>query len=246
MRWWLCLVVACAAPKPPLTLTYLGVAGWQIESGSATIVTDPYFTRPDFAKPIVSDPVAVAAHAPKHADAIVIGHSHVDHLLDAPPLALATHAQLIGSETTIRYAKAAGVPDDQLVSIQGGEDYDFGTFSIRVIASLHSALDHKHAQPPLAFDGFAEGGTFAYLLRVAGRRSSCSTLRTSSSASSKVSIPTSRSSLPDYAARSTTTRAGCSTCSAIHRSSMRLTSTIGKARRSTQRPTTISTLSRSM
>ncbi|HEX4453809.1 MAG TPA: MBL fold metallo-hydrolase [Kofleriaceae bacterium] len=170
MRMWLCLLVACAAPKPPLTLTYLGVAGWQIESGSATLVTDPYFTRPDLTKPAVSDPAAIAAHAPRHVDAIVVGHSHVDHLLDAPPLALATHAQLIGSETTIRYAKVAGVPDDLLVSIKGGEDYDFGAFSIRVIASLHSALDHKHARPPLAFDDFAEGGTFAYLVRIAGRQ----------------------------------------------------------------------------
>jgi L-ascorbate metabolism protein UlaG (beta-lactamase superfamily) len=179
----LCFVVfaACipAPTRPPVTLTYLGVASWQIDAGSATIVTDPYFTRPDLKKPIVPDPAAIAAHAPKHVDAIVIGHSHVDHLLDAPPLAIATHAQLIGSETTARYAKAAGVPDDQLVSIKGGEDYDFGAFSIRVIPSLHSALDHKHARPhelppdfklPLSFDDFVEGGTFAYLIRIAGHQ----------------------------------------------------------------------------
>ena len=161
-----------------MTLTYLGVASWQIAVGSASIVTDPYFTRPDLTKPIVSDPAAVAAHAPKHVDVIVVGHSHVDHLLDAPPLAIATHAQLIGSETTARYAKAAGVPDDQLISIRGGEDYDFGAFSIRVIPSLHSALDHKHARPhdmtkterPLAFADFAEGGTFAYLIRIGGHQ----------------------------------------------------------------------------
>jgi L-ascorbate metabolism protein UlaG (beta-lactamase superfamily) len=84
---------------------------------------------------------------------------------------------LIGSESTVRYAKASGVPDDQLVPIKGGEDYDFGAFSIRVIPSLHSALDHKHVMGhalgsdvalPLTFEQFAEGGTFAYLVRIAG------------------------------------------------------------------------------
>ena len=181
MRAWLLVVAACAAPqstRAPVTLTYLGVAGWQIESGSATVLVDPYFSRPDLDKPIVPDGVAIAAHAPRHADAIVVGHSHVDHLLDAPSVALRTGAQLIGSVSTARFARASGVPADHVIAIEGGEDFEFGSFSIRAIPSLHSALDHKHglrgrvlADPvtlPLTFDQFAEGGTFAYLIRIGG------------------------------------------------------------------------------
>ncbi|MDX2093583.1 MAG: MBL fold metallo-hydrolase [Kofleriaceae bacterium] len=159
-------------------LTYLGVAGWQIEGGGKTILVDPYFTRPaSFEGVIQPDPEAIAKHAPTKADLIVIGHSHIDHLLDAPTVALKTGAQLMGSESTIRVGRASGVPDDRLVPIKGGEDYAFDGFSVRVLPSLHSALDHKHTlgkaiaediKLPLTFAQYEEGGTFMYLLRLAG------------------------------------------------------------------------------
>ena len=170
-----------AAPPPPvrspLTLTYLGVAGWSIEADGHTIVVDPYLSRPDLKGAVISDAAAVAARTPPKVDAIVIGHSHVDHLLDAPTMAKATGAQLIGSATSIAYAQASGVPAAQLVPVRGGEDYQFDGFSIRVLPSLHSALDDKHTlgtarttppPRPMTFDDFVEGGTFAYLVRVGG------------------------------------------------------------------------------
>jgi L-ascorbate metabolism protein UlaG (beta-lactamase superfamily) len=190
MRSYLLLPVAlaaCAAHAPPrgaaspvaarapLALTYLGVAGWQIECAGKTILVDPYFSRPDLDGPIASDPQAVAAHAPKHADLIVIGHSHVDHLLDAPAVALATGAEILGSDSTARVALAAGVPADHVIPVKGGEDYAFDGFSVRVIPSLHSALGDKHVfgqpitvVPPVRFEDYAEGGTFDYLVRVGG------------------------------------------------------------------------------
>ncbi len=39
----------------------------------------------------------------------------------------------------------AGLADDQLVPVKGGEDYAFGAVSVRVVPGLHSALDSKHA-----------------------------------------------------------------------------------------------------
>jgi L-ascorbate metabolism protein UlaG (beta-lactamase superfamily) len=186
MRALLVCAAACAASPPPSTtppvrrepiaLTYLGVAGWQLDAGAKTILVDPYFSRPDLDKPIVSDPAAVAAHAPKRADLIVIGHSHVDHLLDAPAVAVATGAQVLGSESTAKVARASGVADDHIITIKGGEDFAFDGYSVRVIPSLHSVLGNKHvfgraianATPPMTFDDYAEGGTFMYLVRIAG------------------------------------------------------------------------------
>ncbi len=179
---WLLVACACTSPKlatpaspPPLALTYLGVAGWQIESAGRTILVDPYFSRPDLDGPIASDPTAVAAHAPKRADLIVVGHSHADHLLDAPAVALVTGAQIMGSDSTARVALAEGVPADHVIPVQGGEDYAFAGFSVRVIPSLHSALGDKHVMgqpitvvPPVRFADYEEGGTFDYLVRVGG------------------------------------------------------------------------------
>lgn len=183
--------VAALAPAPaaasPLTLTYLGVAGWSITDGTRTVLVDPYFTRPTFAKgaPVATDPRALAAafaakQLPERADAIVVGHSHVDHVLDAPAVAKQTGAQLLGTSSTANYALAAGLPANQVVPVKGGEDYAFDGFSIRVIPGLHSALDDKHlfgsnqvippGLLPRTMEQFAEGGTLNYLIRLGGHQ----------------------------------------------------------------------------
>lgn len=167
-----------APPTSPMALTYLGVAGWQLDAGPTTILVDPYFSRPkDLDAPLAADPAAIAARAPARADLIVIGHSHVDHLLDAPAVALATGAQLLGSSSTARIARAHGLGDDRIITVKGGEDFAMTGYSVRVLPSLHSALSHKHEfggevatelAPSLRFKDYAEGGTFAYLVRIAG------------------------------------------------------------------------------
>ncbi len=183
-------LAACSSPAPahpraaraPIELTYLGVAGWQITDGTSTVLVDPFFSRQPFpadGAAILSDPAAIAAHAPARADLIVVGHSHFDHVLDVPAVAARTGAQIMGSESTTHYAHAAGIALDRLIPIKGGEDYQLGAISVRVIPSLHSALGGKHVfsashtiaadvKPPLTADGFGEGGTFAYLIRIGG------------------------------------------------------------------------------
>jgi L-ascorbate metabolism protein UlaG (beta-lactamase superfamily) len=168
------------APRPPLALTYLGVAGWQIDGGDVTVLVDPYFSRPALDGPIRPDPAAIAARAPARANLVLVGHSHVDHLLDAPEVARRTGAEILGSVSTARVALASGLPADRVIPVRGGEDYAFAAgLSVRVIPSLHSALDGKHfeggveiaAAPvlPMSFAEYADGGALAYLVRVAGR-----------------------------------------------------------------------------
>lgn len=176
MKWLLLVLAACGHPQPaPLALTYLGVAGWEIEGGGKLILSDPYFSRPaDGDAPLVPDAAAIAAHAPPHADLIVVGHSHYDHLLDAPSVALRTGAKLMGSASTLRVAKSTGVDPDHLIGVKGGEDFELDGFSVRVIPSLHSVISFGGEVAdapalPMRQSGYGEGGTFGYLLRLAGR-----------------------------------------------------------------------------
>src|SRR6185312_9773420 len=200
-----CLAFTTAVVAPPssagepgrrsqqsaLTFTYLGNAGWRIDDGRAVVLVDPCVTQfhnggkglPEHDGDIVqSDEALVAEHIPR-ANLILITHSHADHMVDAPAVAKRTGATILGSAGSAALAQASGVPDSQLIVAKGGEDLDFGAFSVRVIPSLHSELFHKHynttslagpvpagLSPPLTLAAYREGGTFAYLLRFDGHR----------------------------------------------------------------------------
>jgi len=180
-------------------LTHLGAAGWEITDGQRVILMDPYLSRlryrarfglldtpelpgdtrrafgPD--DELVSDTAAVDARITR-ADFILISHSHFNHTIDMPYIARQPGATVIGTESTINLARAGGVPESQLLPVHGGEDWAFGDFSVKVIPSLHSALNGTHFfdsrvvpqdfRGPRRLGTDVEGGTLAYLLRLAG------------------------------------------------------------------------------
>ena len=108
-------------------------------------------------------------------DFILVHHSHFDHLSDVPYIAKKTGAKVIGTETTINILRAYGIGNDQLYPVRGGEDYQFENFSVRVIPSIHSALNDKHyldsreytkpPSAPLRVSEFIEGGSLMFLAR---------------------------------------------------------------------------------
>lgn len=174
-----------------ISLKYLGTAGWIIEDDSITVLVDPYISRvklgtgagihPDDNRStvlrqdtFVSDSLGIDSLINK-VDFILVHHSHFDHLADVPYIATKTGAKVIGTETTINILRAYNIPDDQLYPVKGGEDYQFENFSIRVIPSIHSALNNKHyldsrtytepPKTPLKVSDFIEGGSLMFLAR---------------------------------------------------------------------------------
>lgn len=186
---------ATAALKPgEIRLTYLGNAGWEITDGRKIVLVDPFLTQfarwtptgpaPDIAPTDLypADTALINKHV-QRADYIVITHGHPDHALDAGYISRRTGAVIIGHETAANLARAYGVPDTSLITVIGGEDYEFGDFSLRVIPNIHSALDHKQyynngrgivgtaprgLRAPLRRKDYVEGGNLAYLLRMGG------------------------------------------------------------------------------
>lgn len=196
---------AVAAAQGQVQLSYLGTAGWEITDGKTVVLVDPYLSRlkmeipgapvaaddprppvslDDFAR---SDAAVIDAHI-KRADFILLTHTHIDHVLDVPYIARKTGALVIGTESTTNFARDSGVPGSQLLTVQGGDDLDFGTFSVRVIPSLHGLLRQapniahfpmpppstifpRDAKPPFRVgDLLIEGGTLAYFIRLNGVR----------------------------------------------------------------------------
>ena len=185
---------AAALQSGEIRLTYLGNAGWEIADGRTIILVDPFLTQ--FARWTPSGPApaigpnalypADTALINKHvqrADYIVITHGHPDHALDAGYISRRTGAVIIGHETAANLARAYGVTDSSLITVIGGEDYEFDDFSLKVIPNIHSALDHKRyynntrgivgtaprgLRAPLRRRDYVEGGNLAYLLRIGG------------------------------------------------------------------------------
>lgn len=174
-----------------LQMKYFGAAGWEISDGKVVVLIDPYISRlkytdrghPDDDRPAfarediaVSD-AALIDQIITRADFILVHHSHFDHLGDVPYIAAKTGAKVIGTETTITILRAYGIPDEQLYAVGGGEDYQFENFSVRVVPSIHSALDDKHyfdtrrydrnskLEAPLRINQFIEGGSLTFLAR---------------------------------------------------------------------------------
>lgn len=138
---------------------------------------------PDDPRPVVRmdegpavNAATIDAHVPR-ADYVLLSHSHFNHCMDTPYIARRTGAVVIGTESTVNVALNGGVPEDRTIAVKGGEDFTFGGFSLRVIPSLHSALSCKlyrdfgtvpRKDGALSLNEYVEGGTLAYLLRIAG------------------------------------------------------------------------------
>ena len=175
-----------------LKLKYFGGAGWEMSDGNVTILVDPYISRlklgdspsnskDDTRKPYYpedvyqSDTVTINKVLNKKVDYILVHHSHLDHLADVPYIAKKTGAMVIATETSCKILKAYGIPESQLLRVRGGEDYQFDAFSVRVIPSIHSALNDKHYYDsrthdedidlPLKLEDFIEGKSLMFLVR---------------------------------------------------------------------------------
>jgi L-ascorbate metabolism protein UlaG (beta-lactamase superfamily) len=175
----------------PLELTYFGTAGWRISDGAVVVLVDPYISRlnygagghPDDERPhftredLAWSDTTLIDSLITEADFILITHSHFDHLADVPYIARKTGAKVISHETANTILRAYGIPDDQLYTVRGGEDYQFEDFSVRVVPSLQSALneglyydsrrydERSNLEAPLRIDQFIEGGTLSFLAR---------------------------------------------------------------------------------
>jgi len=137
-----------ASRAPSVSVRWLGTAGFELTSGGYTVLFDPYLTRASLARciasPLRSDEAVLERHVPR-ADAIVLGHTHFDHALDAPSIAKRTGARVFGSRSASHLCRAAGVPEAQIEIVEGspGEEpvvREVGPFRLVFHPSAHSPI----------------------------------------------------------------------------------------------------------
>lgn len=133
-----------AAGLPPgLTLRWLGTAGFALSYDSHTVLIDPYVTRVPFRdlvrrRAVPPDGALVRRYVPA-ADAVLIGHTHFDHVLDAPEIVRQQACPVYGSRSVATLLALYGLAE-RAVEVEPYHVYEIGPFEVTFVPSVHSKL----------------------------------------------------------------------------------------------------------
>jgi L-ascorbate metabolism protein UlaG (beta-lactamase superfamily) len=134
---------ATSATDGGLQVRYLGVTGYEITDGTTVVLLDPTPTRPTpttlLTEHLVPDEAYGKEICPR-ADFILVNHTHYDHVLDVPAIAVRTGAKVLGSQSTINLARSRGVAADKVQRVQPGDRLTLGNFTVDVRRSRHTAI----------------------------------------------------------------------------------------------------------
>jgi L-ascorbate metabolism protein UlaG (beta-lactamase superfamily) len=115
---------------------WLGVSTFRLTLGSLVVFLDAYLDRVPSAPP-----VGLASAGVEQADYILVGHSHFDHLYGAATIAANTGATIVGSYESMRLMSDAGISENQLMAVSGGEPVELAAaVRVQVLPSLHSCI----------------------------------------------------------------------------------------------------------
>lgn len=136
---------SASAHGDALRVRWLGTAGHVVQTATTTVLLDPFLTRPGVFRTLTQrlapTPDAWWHWLPDRVDAICTGHSHYDHLLDAPIIAQRTGAKLIGSASTASFARAQGLDEAQIIEVpKDGLVTEVGDIVVRFVPSLHGRV----------------------------------------------------------------------------------------------------------
>ena len=166
------------SPSGSFHVRFFGTTTLLIHFGHTAVLTDGFFTRPPawqvaFGK-IRPDPdrikAALLRASLSHLDAVLVGHSHYDHALDAPEVARQTGALLVGSNSSAQIGLGWGLPSAQIRVIQPGVSMDIGELQVTFLPSQHCrpvffpGLIQQPLIPPARSAAYREGGCFSILI----------------------------------------------------------------------------------
>ena len=178
------------ALPPGLELQWLGVSGYRLTYERQTLFIDPYVSRVSLRDALtrrmaLPDPALVKRYLDRPVGervlAVLVGHTHFDHALDAPALALRHGCPAYGSESLAALLRLHRLPESQVVTVTPHRRYEIGPFTVTFIPSVHSKLvlgwrvpmdgelscDHLDG---MSAGAYRCGRVYAILIEVAGVR----------------------------------------------------------------------------
>ena len=182
--------------RDAVELTYLGAGGFLIRHQGRAIMTAPFFSNPGLLRSLLGFPISPdTAHIKDllppvdDVEAILVGHAHYDHLMDAIHIAetTATRATFYGSDTMMHIVHARPLLQTRVRSLEliagdsstpgKWEPLAGGAMRVMALRSEHApqflgvklfggTIDHDLAELPRNAYGWKEGQTLAFLIDV--------------------------------------------------------------------------------
>ena len=132
-------------PEGAVTVRYSGTATLLFSDGETAWMTDGWFSRPgplrllygEIEPDAESISYGLMRNNARELAAVIPLHSHYDHAMDAPEVALRTGAVVMGSEATANIARGWNLPEEQILLLQDRVSVEVGQFVVTPIESKH-------------------------------------------------------------------------------------------------------------
>ena len=111
-------------------LTWYGHAAWQIDFKDTVVLVDP-FLKNNPKSPIKPENL-------KKIDFVVVTHNHDDHMGDAFEITKNKGAKLISMFENVLPGANAGIPEENLVGMNIGNEVNFGKIKVALVPAVHS------------------------------------------------------------------------------------------------------------
>ena len=127
--------------------TFMGTSTLLFDDGATQILIDGFFSRPPVHRALAGwltpDQSRISFGLSRggvndRLMALFVAHAHHDHAMDAPAIAVRTHADLVGSTSVRNLAFGQGVPRDCVLLARHGVPHRYGAFTVTPIETPHS------------------------------------------------------------------------------------------------------------
>lgn len=139
------MTLTVADARTPIRVRFAGVSTLSFDDGELAWMLDGFFSRPGPLQTLLGRiaPVPDRIHdGMERLDypqpyAVVPAHSHYDHAMDAPIVAMEGGALLVGSVSTLNVGRGLGMPEARMREIAPGGTFSFGKWTLTFIPSSH-------------------------------------------------------------------------------------------------------------
>jgi hypothetical protein len=123
-------------PQSPdvLVLRYFSYGNYELAYRGKVLLLDAFY---DTSRSPLAAPVGLKESDITRADAILVGHTHLDHFADAPAIAKRTGAALFLAPPGLGYVRAHGLPENQIHIVRGGETIKQPGYIIQTALGIH-------------------------------------------------------------------------------------------------------------